>query len=69
MKLKGNVVIIDEAHNLLDTISSVHSVEINGLHVRIVYVYVMISYHLKVSASLAVVVVLLTVLVSDLVTN
>ncbi|PFX19248.1 putative ATP-dependent RNA helicase DDX11-like protein 8 [Stylophora pistillata] len=30
IKLKGNVVIVDEAHNLIDTISSVHSVEITG---------------------------------------
>ena len=35
IKLKGNVVIIDEAHNLIDTISSVHSVEISGLQVCI----------------------------------
>ena len=34
VKLKGNVVIIDEAHNLLDTIASVYSVEITGAHVR-----------------------------------
>ncbi|KAJ8028374.1 ATP-dependent DNA helicase DDX11 [Holothuria leucospilota] len=30
IKLEGNVVIIDEAHNLLETISSVHSVEVTG---------------------------------------
>ncbi|XP_078369659.1 ATP-dependent DNA helicase DDX11-like isoform X2 [Oculina patagonica] len=30
IKLDGNVVIIDEAHNLIDTISSVYSVEITG---------------------------------------
>ena len=34
VKLRGNVVIIDEAHNLLDTISSVYSVEVTGAHVR-----------------------------------
>ena len=33
IKLKGNVVIIDEAHNLLDTISNVYSVQIKGAHV------------------------------------
>ncbi|CAH3126080.1 unnamed protein product [Pocillopora meandrina] len=30
IKLDGNVVIVDEAHNLIDTISNVHSVEITG---------------------------------------
>ena len=34
IKLKGNVVIIDEAHNLMDTISNVYSVQIKGTHVR-----------------------------------
>ena len=33
VRVRGNVVIIDEAHNLLDTISSVHSVEVCGSHV------------------------------------
>lgn len=33
VRLHGSVVIIDEAHNLLDTITSVHSVEINGSQV------------------------------------
>ncbi|XP_046853376.1 ATP-dependent DNA helicase DDX11-like [Xenia sp. Carnegie-2017] len=33
IKLKGNVVIIDEAHNLIDTISSIHSVEISGFQI------------------------------------
>ena len=35
IKLDSNVVIIDEAHNLIDTISSVHSVEITGAQVHI----------------------------------
>ncbi|CAH1268165.1 DDX11 [Branchiostoma lanceolatum] len=30
IKLEGNVVIIDEAHNLVDTITGIHSVEITG---------------------------------------
>ena len=34
LRLKGNIVIIDEAHNLLDVINSVHSVEISGAHVN-----------------------------------
>ena len=33
IKLNGNVVIIDEAHNLIDTISSVYSVEITAYQV------------------------------------
>ncbi len=33
VKLSGNVVIIDEAHNLLDTISSVYSIEVQGTQV------------------------------------
>lgn len=33
VRLKGNVVIIDEAHNLQDTISNVYSVEVTGAHV------------------------------------
>ena len=35
IKVDGNIVIIDEAHNLIDTISSVHSVEITGYQVDI----------------------------------
>ena len=31
--LKGHVVIIDEAHNLLDTINTIHSVQISGRQV------------------------------------
>ena len=33
ISLRGNVVIIDEAHNLLDTISSIHSVYVTGAQV------------------------------------
>ena len=37
LRLKDSVVIIDEAHNLLDVINSVHSVEITGAHVTAAY--------------------------------
>lgn len=33
VKLAGNVVIVDEAHNLLETVNSVHSVEVTGAQV------------------------------------
>ncbi len=33
INLKNQIVIIDEAHNLIDTISSIHSVEITDAHV------------------------------------
>lgn len=33
IKLKGSVVIVDEAHNLLETINNVHSVEITGAQI------------------------------------
>jgi len=33
IKLRGNVVVIDEAHNLLDTISSIHSVYVTSAQV------------------------------------
>ena len=41
LKLKGSVVIIDEAHNLLDVINSVYSVEITGAHVSNYYLHVL----------------------------
>lgn len=33
INLKNQVVVIDEAHNLIDTIASIHSVEISDQHV------------------------------------
>lgn len=36
LKLKGNIVIIDEAHNLLESIGQMHSCEINGQQVQII---------------------------------
>ncbi len=33
IKLKGNIVVVDEAHNLIETISNVHSVEVTGAQV------------------------------------
>ena len=35
ISLRGNIVIIDEAHNLLDTISSIHSVYVTGAQVSL----------------------------------
>ena len=35
VSVKDNVIIIDEAHNLMDTISAIHSVEITGAHVSL----------------------------------
>ncbi|ELU04301.1 hypothetical protein CAPTEDRAFT_175213 [Capitella teleta] len=37
VKLKGQVVIIDEAHNLLETISNIHSTSVNGLQLTCAY--------------------------------
>ena len=37
INLQGNVIIIDEAHNLLDTISSIHSVYVTGAQVSILW--------------------------------
>lgn len=35
IRLEGNVFIIDEAHNLLDTIGHIHSSQINGQQVHL----------------------------------
>lgn len=35
IKLKGQIVIIDEAHNLTDTVTALHSAEVNGVQVRV----------------------------------
>ncbi len=35
IKLKDSVIIVDEAHNLIETINSLHSVEISGMHVSL----------------------------------
>lgn len=37
IKLKGNVVIVDEAHNLLETISGIHSVLLSLRQVSLDY--------------------------------
>ncbi len=38
INVKGNVVIIDEAHNLLDTIASIHSVTVYYSQVGVAWV-------------------------------
>jgi chromosome transmission fidelity protein 1 len=35
LSLENSVIVIDEAHNLLDTINQIHSQEINGAQVSI----------------------------------
>ena len=37
LNLKNSVVIIDEAHNLLDTISNIHSISISGSQLGLAY--------------------------------
>ena len=37
IKLKDSVIIVDEAHNLIDTINTLHSVEISGSHVSYLF--------------------------------
>ncbi|XP_023236750.1 ATP-dependent DNA helicase DDX11-like [Centruroides sculpturatus] len=37
IKLKGNIVIIDEAHNLLETINNIHSSVVSGAHLANAY--------------------------------
>ena len=43
VKVKDSVIIIDEAHNLMDTISTIHSVEINGAHVCVSVSYLLVD--------------------------
>lgn len=38
IKLNGNVVIIDEGHNLMETITNIHSVEVTGSQVSRIWV-------------------------------
>lgn len=45
IKLKGSVVVIDEAHNLIETITSVHSVEITGAQVCTLLSTLLILYN------------------------
>ena len=33
IKVKDSVIIVDEAHNIIDTINSLHSIEVSGSHV------------------------------------
>ena len=33
IRLEGNIVIIDEAHNLIDTITNIYSTEVSGAQV------------------------------------
>lgn len=47
VKLAGNVVIVDEAHNLIETINSVHSVEVTGAQVCIANCFQICYYVVK----------------------
>ena len=45
LNLRNNVVIIDEAHNLLETISSIHNVLISGSQVRYFLIFSSIAIY------------------------
>lgn len=52
LKLRNSVVIIDEAHNLLETISSIHNVLITGSQVSLAH-YQLSQYQKKFSTRLS----------------